>query len=115
MHTEVDVPNPQHVLMPGLYAEAEVGLDQKGNVPTVPLQALNHEGNRTTVFLVNPNGALEDRVVQVGLETTSDAEIVSGLSEGEQVVVSDRSGLKRGQKVHPQAMAVMQYQEQSAQ
>jgi RND family efflux transporter MFP subunit len=115
MHTEVDVPNPQHVLMPGLYAEAEVGLDQKGNVPTVPLQALNHQGTKTTVFVVNPNGELEDRVVQVGLETTSDAEIVSGLSEGEQVVVSDRSGLKPGQKVHPQAMAVMQYQEQSTQ
>src|SRR5580693_1893326 len=33
MHTEVDVPNPERLLMPGLYAEAEVGLDQKDNVP----------------------------------------------------------------------------------
>ena len=101
--------------MPGLYAEAEVALDEKENVPTVPLQALTHEGNKTTVFVVNPDGELEDRAVQVGLQTASDAEIVSGLNEGEQVVVSDRSGLKRGQKVHPQAMAVMQYQEQNAQ
>jgi len=115
MHTEVDVPNPQRVLMPGLYAEAEVALDEKENVPTVPLQALTHEGNKTTVFVVNPDGELEDRAVQVGLQTASDAEIVSGLNEGEQVVVSDRSGLKPGQKVHPQAMAVMQYQEQNAQ
>ena len=115
MHTEVDVPNPQRVLMPGLYAEAEVALDEKENVPTVPLQALTHEGNKTTVFVVNPDGELEDRAVQVGLQTASDAEIVSGLNAGEQVVVSDRSGLKPGQKVHPQAMAVMQYQEQNAQ
>lgn len=115
MHTEVDVPNPERVLMPGLYAEAEVALDQKENVPTVPLQAVAHEGNKTTVFVVNPNGELEVRTVQVGLETTSDAEILSGLREGEQVVASDRSGLKPGQKVHPQAMAVMQYQEQSTQ
>jgi hypothetical protein len=53
--------------------------------------------------------------VQVGLQTIADAEIISGINEGEQVVVSDRSGLKPGQKVHPQAMDVMQYQEQNAQ
>jgi len=115
MHTEVDVPNPEKVLMPGLYAEAEVGLDQKENVPTVPVQALNHEGNKATVFVVNRGGELDDRSVQVGMQTTSDAEIISGLNEGEQVVVSDRSGLKPGQKVHPQAVAVMQYQDQNAQ
>jgi RND family efflux transporter MFP subunit len=115
MHTEVDVLNPERVLMPGLYAEAEVGLDEKENVPTIPLQALSHEGNKTTVFVVNRDGELDNRAVQVGLQTTSDAEISSGLNEGEQVVVSDRSGLKPGQKVHPQAVAVMQYQEQNAQ
>ena len=115
MHTEVDVQNPGRVLMPGLYAEAEVELDQKENAPAVPLQSLNHEGNKITVFVVNHEGTLEDRAVQVGLQTTTDAEIISGLSEGEQVVVSDRSGLKLGQKVHPQAMAVMQYLEQNAQ
>ena len=115
MHTEVDVPNPERVLMPGLYAEAEVGLDQKENVPTVPLQAVSHQGNKTTVFVVNRDGEVEDRTVELGLQTTTDAEVLSGLSEGEQVVVSDRSGLKPGQKVHPQAMSVMQYQEQNAQ
>ena len=115
MHTEVDVPNQEHVLMPGLYAEAGVGLDEKENVPTVPLQAVTHEGDKTTVFVVNPDGTVQDRAVQVGLQTTSNAEIISGLNEGERVVVSDRSGLKPGQKVHPQAMAVMQYQEQNAQ
>ena len=115
MHTEVDVPNPERVLMPGLYAEAELGLDEKENVSTVPLQALSHQGNKATVFVVNHDGELDDRAVQVGLQTTSDAEILSGVNEGEQVVVSDRSGLKAGQKVHTQPVAVMQYQEQNAQ
>jgi RND family efflux transporter MFP subunit len=115
MHTEVDVPNPERVMMPGLYAEAEVGLDQKDNVPTVPLQAVSHQGNKTSVFVVNRDGELEERSVELGLQTTTDAEVLSGLSEGEQVVVSDRSGLKPSQKVHPQAMSVMQYQEQNAQ
>lgn len=115
MHTEVDVENPQRVLLPGLYADAELSLDRKNDVPTVPVQALNHERDKTTVFVVNRNGELEDRVVQLGLQTASDAEIISGLNEGEQVVVSDRSGLKSGQKVHPQIVAVMEYHEQNAQ
>jgi RND family efflux transporter MFP subunit len=114
MHTEVDVPNPERVLVPGLYADAELELDQKENVPAVPVQALNHEGDKTTVFVVH-DGTLEQQAVQVGLQTSNDAEILSGLREGEQVVVSDRSGLKPGQKVHPQAVAVIQYQETNTQ
>ncbi|MGB8967198.1 MAG: efflux RND transporter periplasmic adaptor subunit, partial [Candidatus Sulfotelmatobacter sp.] len=115
MHTEVDVENPQRVLLPGLYADADLSLDRKDDVPTVPVQALNHERDKTTVFVVNRNDELDDRTVQLGLQTANDAEIVSGLNEGDQVVVSDRSGLKTGQKVHPQAVAVMQYHEGSAQ
>jgi RND family efflux transporter MFP subunit len=112
MHTEVDVLNPQHILLPGLYADATLTLDHKQDVPTVPLQALNHEGEKTSVFVVNPDGTLESRTVQLGIQTASDAEITSGLNEGEQVVVSDRSGLKAGEKVHSQEVAVMQYHEE---
>ncbi len=115
MHTEVDVPNPQRVLLPGLYADAELVLDRKVDVPTVPVQALNHEGDKTTVFVVNQDGKIEDRAVQLGLQTASDAEIISGLNEGEQIVVSDRSSLKAGEKVHPQQVAVMQYHEENTQ
>lgn len=115
MHTEVDVLNPQQVLLPGLYADAELVLDRKDDVPTVPIQALNHEGEKTTVFVVNQDGELEDRTVQLGLQTASDAEIASGLNEGEQVVVSDRSSLKAGEKVRPQEVAVMQYHDAGAQ
>jgi RND family efflux transporter MFP subunit len=115
MHTEVDVPNPQRVLLPGLYAEAGLELDQKQNVPTIPVQALNHEGEKTTVFVVNHDGQLADRVVQIGLETSSDAEVISGLVEGEQVVVSDRSGLKVGQKVQARMVDVIEYHESGTQ
>src|SRR5579863_6450713 len=115
MHTEVDVPNPQRILLPGLYAEAVVDLDQKENVPVVPVQALSQEGDKTSVLVVNGDGVLDRRTVQVGIQTSSDAEILSGLSEGEQVVVSDRSGLKSGVKVIPQLVAVPEYHEGSQQ
>jgi RND family efflux transporter MFP subunit len=115
MHTEVDVPNPERVLLPGLYADAELELDQKDNVASVPVQAISHQGNKTSVFVVNSDDRIEDRPVELGLETSSDAEVLSGLNEGEQVVVSDRSGLKPGQKVHPQLVTVMEYHEANAQ
>src|SRR5579864_7891051 len=93
MHTEVDVRNPDHLLVPGLYADADLTLEHKEDIPSVPLQALNHEGDKTTVFVVTANNELEDRPVSLGLQTATDAEVVSGLQDGEQVVVSDRSGL----------------------
>jgi RND family efflux transporter MFP subunit len=111
MHTEVDVPNPGRLLMPGLYADADVTLEHKEDIAAVPLQALNHEGDKTTVFVVNANGEIEDRPVSLGIQTASDAEVVAGLREGEQVVVSDRGGLTPGQKVRPQVVQIMQYHE----
>jgi len=114
MHTEVDVPNPQRVLMPGLYAEAEVALEHRDDIPAVPLQAINHEGDNTTVFVVNRENEIEDRPIMMGIQTATDAEVVSGLSEGEEVIVSDRSGLKPGEKVHPQVVQIMQYKEAKA-
>jgi RND family efflux transporter MFP subunit len=102
MHTEVDVPNANGALAPGLYAEATITVERRGRVPAVPLQAINREGDRTTVHVVTPSNKIEVRPVTLGIETSSEAEIVSGLSEGESVVVGDRSGLKPGQGVKPQ-------------
>jgi RND family efflux transporter MFP subunit len=115
MHTEVDVQNRDRVLMPGVYADADVDLEHRDDIPSIPLQAVNHEGSKTTVFVVGRNGAIEDRTITLGIQTANDAEVVSGLAEGEQVIVSDRSGLKPGDTVRPQVMQIMQYQEGSQQ
>jgi RND family efflux transporter MFP subunit len=109
MHTEVDVPNRDRLLMPGMYAETTLTLEAKDNVLAVPLEAVNHEGDQSTVYVVSPTGKVEDRVVTVGLETSTDAEVVSGLAEGEPVIVSDRSGLSPGQEVRPQVVQMLQF------
>jgi RND family efflux transporter MFP subunit len=109
MHTEVDVPNTKSVLLPGLYAEAQLSLDRRQGVPTVPVQALNREGSRTTIYVVDGNGELEERNVELGLQTATDAEVTSGVKEGEQVVVGDRSGLRPGERVIAKVVPVMEY------
>jgi hypothetical protein len=79
---------------------------------SVPLQAIDHDGGKSTVEVVNQANRIETRTVTLGLQTTRDAEVVSGLSGDEQVVVSDRSGLKPGEQVRPQQVQVLNYQGQ---
>jgi RND family efflux transporter MFP subunit len=107
MHTEVDVPNPHRELMAGLYAEATLTLDRQDRALVVPLQAVNHEADKTTVFLVDGENRLEDRPIRLGIQTATDAEVLSGLRDGDLVVVSDRGGLKTGQQVKPQKVEML--------
>jgi len=80
-------------VLPGLSADLEVILEAKENVLRIPAYALL-EGDRVLVF---SRGRLEERPVQVGLRNWQTAEVVSGLQEGEQVVISlDRPEVKAG-------------------
>jgi len=115
MHTEVEVLNPSHVLLPGLYAEATITLERKNSALVVPMQALSQTGNTATVFVVDMNNRLQSRKVSIGLQAANDAEVLTGLNEGDRVVVSDRSGLKAGAEVQPQTVDVPQYQSDSSQ
>ena len=76
---------------------------------------MNQEKAQTTVYVVNPANKIEDRKVTLGMQTATDAEVLSGLNEGELVVVSDRSGLKPGEEVRPKMVELMQYQGQEEQ
>ena len=103
MHTEVDVPNNGDLLLPGMYAEALLTMDKKDHALAVPLQAVDHVGEQTWVDVVSPEGKVEPRRIVMGMQGTNYAEVVSGLKKGEQVIVSDRGGLKPGEMVksHP--------------
>ena len=110
MHTEVDVPNRNRQLIPGMYAEATLMLEQRAHALAVPLQAVNHEEQKTTVFVVNAANKIENRPVTLGIQTDKDAEVLSGLEPGDLVIVSDHAGLEPGEEVHPQVIQPMQYQ-----
>jgi RND family efflux transporter MFP subunit len=109
MHTEVDINNTNNGLMPGLYAEAILTLNQKPNAITVPVQAIDHSGDNTSVMVLRDGGIVESRPVTLGLQTPNYAQVVSGLTVGEQVVVSDRSGLKPGEHVLSHPAGVLAY------
>ena len=98
MEAQVDVPNADQALIPGMFASVALRMDWREKALAVPLTALSR-GNPRTALLVKADGTLEERVVKLGLETASLAEVLSGLTENALVVVGSRSQLKPGQKV----------------
>ena len=117
MDTEVDVPNPGFVLIPGMYAEVNLSLAQRDAVLTVPVTAVDLDNDGTEpggskqgaakgrVMVVTPNSRVEVRQIDLGLETANSVEVRSGLNEGDEVIVGGRSGLQPGQEVRPKLMA----------
>jgi RND family efflux transporter MFP subunit len=113
MHTEVNVSNPQGVLLPGVYAEATLTLNQSNNALTVPLEAVERESEHASVYMVDPAGRVEIRQIKMGPETANDAEVLSGPQEGDQVIVSDRASLTPGEQVHAQPVTPTDYKQKS--
>jgi len=101
METEVDVPNTHGDLAPGMYAEAVLTLDHRQNALSVPIQAVTGAESKTTLFVVGPQQQLEQRVVTLGLETADRREVISGLSEGDSVVMGKTAALRPGDRVQP--------------
>lgn len=107
METEVEVPNPDLRLIPGMYATVVLRLEPHPGALALPLEAVNAAGS-PTVFCVGADGRLEERPVKLGLETPSYFEVISGLSEGDLVVVGSRAGLQPGERVTPRTIAASQ-------
>ncbi|TCQ79177.1 macrolide-specific efflux system membrane fusion protein [Ochrobactrum sp. BH3] len=91
-----DVPNPTGELMINMSAQVYFVLDHADNVLIVPTAALNskREGSgkpQTTVQVVDKSGSTSERTVEVGVRNRVQAEIKSGLEEGDKVVVTSAS------------------------
>ena len=101
MDTEVDVPNHDGTLVPGMYAEVHLHLATHMNVPSVPVDAVNGLGTTVQHVYVVRDGELHLVKVAIGLQTPAQIEILSGVQNGDQVVVGRHSGLSDGEKVTP--------------
>src|SRR5215471_8768196 len=101
METEIDFQNPDGKLLPGMYVEAKIGVAAKTDVLTVPLEAVETNGSEGTVLVVSTQNTLEERKVQLGLQGSTHIEVLSGLSDGERVVIGSRNEFRAGMKVIP--------------
>jgi len=103
MHTEIDVGNSDGTLVDGMYAETDLQLKQPQNSLTVPIQAVQRNGDSGRVLVV-ANGAVEERTVKLGAEGNERIEILSGVSEGDSVIVGNLSEFQPGEKVQPKVI-----------
>jgi len=89
----VSIDNPNRTLPAGLSATVNIVTQQKDNVLLIPLRALHTQGQNHTVEVLPAaqNAKPETRQVQIGAQNDQQAEIVSGLSAGDRVVIPSTS------------------------
>jgi RND family efflux transporter MFP subunit len=103
MLTEVDVPNHDLSLSPGMYAETTIQLLQKNDALILPAQAVVQNGDQSYVLLVDATNHVEKRNVTLGIQTSNRVEITSGLQTGDNVIASGQTGYQPGEVVSPHA------------
>lgn len=96
VRVEVEVPNTDGTLYPGMYGHASVILEEKCQVLTVPAGCLASDDQGAFVWLA-VGGKAERRRVTVGINDGTRAEITAGLTGSEEVISAGKDSLRTGQ------------------
>lgn len=84
----IELANPGNLLKPGMFAEIELPVGAKGPVLTVPTSAVIDSGTRRVVLVQSGEGKFEPREVKTGARGDQHIEVISGVKDGETVVVA---------------------------
>lgn len=96
----VEVASPEGLLFPTMTARVTLQVGESKNAILVPAAAVKDQNGQSYVQ-VRVDGRIEDRNVMLGLTDDERIEIVSGLSEGELVVMPESKGPVNGKKPNP--------------
>jgi RND family efflux transporter MFP subunit len=98
MLVEIEVTNSSLEIVPGMYAVVELKFQAREQALCVPTGAVSG-GKSPSVYVINGNSDIEPRQVTLGVETPEKYEILSGVKEGEMVMIGNRALVQPGQKV----------------
>lgn len=93
-------PNPEHILLPGMYVRAVIteGVDE--NALLVPQRALRRDPKgQASVLLVDGGGKVDVRLVDVGRTVGDSWQVLSGLKPGDRVIVEGGQNVRPGMSV----------------
>lgn len=93
------IPNPDSLLLPGMFARTKVITYEADDAISVPNDALIKSQGGFQIFTINKDNIAEAKDVQVGYVSTEFTQIESGLNPGEIVIVQKPPELKAGSKV----------------
>jgi RND family efflux transporter MFP subunit len=100
--TEIDIPNPDGALAPGIYCSVELRIPRKSPSVSVPAEAIIFNRDGMQVAVVN-NGRAEFRKVNVKRDLGTRVEVDTGVKAGDQVILNPPVNLVDGSKVQARA------------
>jgi len=95
---EVEIPNDQYRLKPGMYARVGIITESHPNALVVPTNALVDSNGTRGVYLALNNVA-SFHPVKVGIEGNERTEVLDGVAEGDRVVTTGAAGLRNGDPI----------------
>ena len=93
-------PNPEHILLPGMYVRAVIAEGVDENALLVPQRALRRDPKgQASVLLVDGGGKVDVRLVDVGRTVGDSWQVLSGLKPGDRVIVEGGQNVRPGMSV----------------
>ena len=93
-------PNPEHILLPGMYVRAVIAEGVVENALLVPQRALRRDPKgQASVLLVDGGGKVDVRLVDVGRTVGDSWQVLSGLKPGDRVIVEGGQNVRPGMSV----------------
>lgn len=102
MQVEIDVPNADYKLAPGMYADVSLEVEKRDDALTIPVQAVNQNNDKATVLVVDDQNRVQLREVSTGIQDANRVEVTSGLRAGDRVIVGSLGSYQPGELVSPQ-------------
>jgi HlyD family secretion protein len=95
---EVEAPNPDYKLKPGMFTSVEMTVRENKNVPIIPIEALVREGGEDFVYVIE-DGKAASKKVTIGINDSIKLEVLSGLKAGDEFIMAGKYNLRPGMSV----------------
>ena len=99
LRTEIDVPNPEGKLRPGMYAYARIKVAQKNDALVLPKTAILTHAGEAYCWRIDADGTLVRHPIQTGILSGGDVEVIGGLTGSERLIGVNAGSFREGQKV----------------
>ena len=96
---EISIPNKENRLRAGMFASISIQGELHKNALVIPQSAIVMREDQKTVYVVDANNVLQQKVLEVGSVNDGMVEVLSGLSEGDRIVTAGQNRLRQGTKV----------------
>lgn len=97
-HLELEIDNPDHLILPGMFVRADIVKQRSKESLAVPFYSIISRNDEQYVF-VEKDGVVEKRLVETGIMEKWMVEVTTGLNPGEHVVVEGHRDVEDGRAV----------------